>query len=320
MEKAKIWCSLGLIFISLCTVIFLIFLYKKYSDYRHRDLYSYVDANPLDYWKNERSYSAAIMLDKGDIDEINARINSKMIKINEDKGVPGELATYNLLDYRTRLSRETIVDMIKITADKFFENIPDDSYYNFNSLLEENEISYAIAVEKSDIRTIPTDIHTFCSKDVDLTQGTSIRFGEPLIVIHKTADNLWSFVRTYNVMGWIRTKNIAAVSRDEFANYINMAKFLVVISKNELISGKYLDMGAKLELDGESEKFYSVKFPVRDKNGFIYYQKLELEKKPGLHRGYLDYSEKNIVEQAMKYYETPYVWGSADNGVDCSGL
>jgi cell wall-associated NlpC family hydrolase len=47
---------------------------------------------------------------------------------------------------------------------------------------------------------------------------------------------------------------------------------------------------------------------------------VKVAKCSGLHRGFLKYSEKNVVVQAMKYYGTPYKWGSSEDGVDCSGL
>jgi hypothetical protein len=287
---------------------------------RHRRLYEYVEVNSLDYWVNERNYSTAIIADAERIEKINEMINDKMIKCCKDKSVSRELATYNLLDYETSVTKETIVEMVKFTADKFFQSIPDENYYNLDSLLEKNEISYAIVTEKTDIRIIPTRLRIFCEPKIDKAQGTSIKFGEPLVVLHRTADNEWSFVRTYNVEGWIRTEKIAFTTRDKFANYINMSNFLVIISKKEFIKDNYLDMGVKLELKNENEKSYAVNFPARDRKGLLFYQEIDVEKNSGLHRGYLDYSEKNIVAQAMKYYGTPYEWGSTNDGVDCSGL
>jgi hypothetical protein len=309
------------IFLSTLVLFFPLFL-KESDNYKCKDLYGYVETSSLDYWRNKRNYSTATIAGVEEIERINAAIDSKMIEFYRNKGVSRELATYNLLNYEIYLAKETIVNMIKAVADKFFQHIPDENYYNFDSLAEKNEISYAIVTEKSDIKTIPIDLCAFCDKNMDEMQITTVRFGEPLIVLHRTVDNGWSFVRTYNnVMGWLESKNIAIADRDEFTNYINMNDFLIVISKNELIGNSYLDMGTKLALKNEKKESYIIKFPIRDrKNGLIHYRDVEIKKNPGLHRGYLTYSEKNIVEQAMKYHGTLYAWGSANNGIDCSGL
>jgi hypothetical protein len=74
------------------------------------------------------------------------------------------------------------------------------------------------------------------------------------------------------VVGWTKTENIAMASRIEFTDHINMEQFLTVISKGEMIDGRYLDMGARIKLKRENNDSYLDELPEIDRTGSIRYR------------------------------------------------
>jgi hypothetical protein len=62
-----------------------------------------------------------------------------------------------------------------------------------------------------------------------------------------------------------------------------------------------------------------VKFPVRKEDGSCGLAKGFVIKSKAL-RGYLPYSQRNVVNQAFRMLDTPYSWGGESGWQDCSGF
>ncbi len=183
-----------------------------------------------------------------------------------------------------------------------------------------NIIGYGIAINRANLRVVPTD-HILGedrdNMDIDLWQQKEVKFGEAFIVLYNV--NEWYFVQTVNAWGWLKKKDIAFCDRDQFEKYLNTSNFVVVLDKLLKLDQDYLDMGARLILVEEDDKYFKIKLPSADINGNLTFNIKHLEK-TGLHKGYLPYTRYNLIKQAMKYLGTSYGWGGLNNGVDCSGF
>lgn len=274
--------------------------------------------NPDKYFIEKYKNNNEIILDQDEIEEFNKRI----IERQTLNAIDPKAKNYNLLDYPEVISKNLIINAAKYSD--LYDAIPDEEYYNFNSLKEINNVRYAIAITKSSLRSIPTDIRFFEKKDeykhFDLARYKEVKFGEPMVVLHKTSDNMWLLVQTTNTKGWIKAKDVAFTDKEIFTKYLKISDFIIVIAKSIEKNGIYMDMGVKLALDHEDQKFYYVRHPIKNQDNSLGFKILKIEKNPDLHHGYLPYTTSNLIKQIMKYYETPYGWGGIDDGVDCSGL
>ena len=196
---------------------------------------------------------------------------------------------------------------------------------NFNNLPKylknKKNLKYGLVVKKSNLRARPTNRPKFESKDdthFDERQYKELKVGE-WVILHRTV-NSWAFVSTYNVQGWVENKNLAFFNDyKSLKKYLNEKNFVVVTDKQIKLKDNYLDMGVKLSLIKENKKDVIVKLPKRNKEGKVYFRNLKL-KKEKIHIGYLAYTKRNLIRQALKYLGTSYGWGGLYNGVDCSGF
>ncbi len=274
--------------------------------------------DPVGYFVKKYENNNEIILNQDKIEEFNRRI----IERQTLNAIDPKAKNHNLLDYPEVVSKNLIINAVKYSD--LYDAIPYEKYYNFDSLKEINSVRYAVAITKSSIRSIPTDIRFYEKDDgikhFDLARYKEVKFGEPMVVLHETLDNTWLLVQTINTKGWIKAKDVAFTNKETFTKYLKTDDFVVVIAKNIEKNGIYMDMGVKLALDHEDSEFYYVNYPVKNQNSSLGFRVLKMEKNADLHHGYLPYTTSNLIKQVMKYYETPYGWGGIDNGVDCSGL
>lgn len=280
--------------------------------------YLFMKKNPIEYWIKRYKDKNEVILTEAEIEEF----NKKIIERQTLNAVDPKAKNYDLIEYPEVVSKNLIINAAKYSS--LYEAIPEEEYYNFDSLKEINKVRYALAINRSSLRSIPTEIRFFERKDdihhFDIARYKEIKYGEPMVVLHETLDNNWLLVQTNNTKGWIKAKDVAFTTKENFKKYINVSDFVVIISKSIDLDGIYVDMGVKLSLSKEDEDFYYVNCPTKDANNNLVFKTKKIKKSDDLHRGYIPYTTLNFMKQVMKYYETPYGWGGIDNGVDCSGL
>ena len=84
-------------------------------------------------------------------------------------------------------------DLIKglIVNTRFYDLVKEE-YYNLDNI--SGKLLYAINLSYSNTRAAPTYQSSTSEKDsVDKVSMSRLRFGEPIIVMHKTVDDLWCF-------------------------------------------------------------------------------------------------------------------------------
>ena len=100
------------------------------------------------------------------------------------------------------------------------QGIPlDDSFWNalkenINqvALKEKNRLLFGLTIERTDVRVFPTaeiSISTPTHYEFDLFQHSAIAPGSLVGIYHFSRDNLWAYVQTSFIRGWIRTKDLA---------------------------------------------------------------------------------------------------------------
>lgn len=299
-------------FFAFITIFLLLFFYLKvkYNFFFKEQ----INGDLVEYWIEATKKYDKIIMDSKDINEFNKKIIDKQLMDN----IASVELNYDLLSCPEFIDREYIISAIQ--ASHLYMSIPDEEYYNLDSLYEKNKVSYAIVTNKTNLRSIPTDIHIFSKNGFDGVQNRAIKFGEPVIVLNQTKDKIWTFVQTNNCFGWVKTDDFAYVDKKIFSEYVNMEHFVVVIDKSVIIDDHYLDMGVKLKIESETNKGYIVYFPKRNHDGNLLFARILIDKNDKFNAGYLPYTRHNTIKQALKYYGTPYSFGDLNNGIDCSGF
>ena len=85
---------------------------------------------------------------------------------------------------------------------------------NLEGILDPITLKYGVITQNAAVRAFPTwkkastslDAHSF-----DYFQESMLMTGEAAVIVHQTADGIWSFVQAQNYRGWVETDKIACL-------------------------------------------------------------------------------------------------------------
>lgn len=183
----------------------------------------------------------------------------------------------------------------------------------------------AIVTDRCDLKGIPTSVgfHKYGNWHYSDIQETELITGFPVWILHESSDGQFYFVQSYYYAGWIPSDSAAVCSREEFARFANLTKsgqsYITVTAPRLDVNGVRLDMGVTLPYLSEDETTFTVSMPVRSSDGTLSMETIRLNK-TDCSFGSLPYTWENTLNQAFAFLGTPYGWGGANGGVDCSGF
>lgn len=280
-----------------------------------------------EHWTAQNKAGDKLILDAKGVEAFNAKVRAASRTVPDllhyPATVSGDSLKTKIMDYFV------LEDELYLHGNKVSENYK-------NILRKQTNVSavpatvtprYAVTVRRSSLRNLPTGEGLYyyaAERDFDALQETALDPGEPLVVLHQSANKYFYYVQSLNYSGWISTFNIAFTDKKTWQGYADPDDFLVVTAANISLktSGEQVvyQQGARLPLLGEQGGAYAVEAPVRSKAGTLQKEKLLLPKSSGVHKGYLPYTSNNIVRAAFQFYNMPYGWGGLKNSVDCSSL
>ena len=314
-----------------------------------------VITDPYDgrYWTGKYAEDTDVLMTCGQIQEQNARnfavATTKLVNLSE-------VTDYSVAEVAS------MIESYSLPSRNYYDN-HEITASDKEALLRERNLSglwntasgrvmpeYGILVVNGDLRSFPADKRLTAEVQgrFDYLQETKLLIGEPVLVLHRSADAKWCFVQAENYYGWIKEDAIAYCSRAELETVTEaMAlvdeKRIVVVTKNgnyrigeqEL----YLRMGTRLFCADTGDKTsvaqqIAVSLPRRDANGRLVWKTASVCSTDAggdlcFAEGYLPYTRANVMELAVRILGAPYAWGDApsfgadvsevgDNGMDCS--
>ena len=204
-----------------------------------------------------------------------------------------------------------------------------------SSIPETVTVRWAVVTTRCDMKSLPTElVGIYAAGDVyySMIQETEVILGEPVAVLHESADGRELFVQTGNYIGWIPSSAAVYCTREVWLKYVLAEDFVTVTSVNteevgdepDWVNGDFvglLDMGARLPYLGEDDERWYVVMPASDysPDRCLAEHRAWIPKSDAV-RGALPYTVKDFYEQAFKYLGVTYGWGGANGGVDCSGF
>ncbi|WP_298839390.1 SH3 domain-containing protein [Clostridium sp.] len=266
---------------------------------------------------------------------------------------PRITSLYDLYNEEDTIASKTLIDLIQ-SYELFNKDMFDSSgqlllnnYFkeiirnlNLNKIKNHTTIEYGISIKKTSVRSFPVDDPIFSSfehskiNNFDRFQQTSCLPFEPVLVLHRSRDKKWYFVKLYNYFGWIKSTDIAlSQDKTQIFDYSRSKDFLMVIAKetNLTINGKdstqvtiKCEMGTRICLLKHNGSTLidnlMIKYPTRDINGKLIFKTATIDTTKDITNGSLPYTRYNIINQALKFIDTPYDWGDKFSGKDCSSF
>ena len=185
------------------------------------------------------------------------------------------------------------------------------------------EVRFAVVTARCDLKSFPMadGFYPYGNPGFNRAQETELSVGMPAAVLHRSADGIYLFVQAYHYAGWIPAWACAYCGPETFRQFVlrSPEDGVTVTSAGVTANGVRLDMGVWLPRIGESGDGYEVLLPVRGSDG-TYAETVAVLPTADAVPGRLPYTMRNFYEQAFRYLGTPYGWGGADGGVDCSGF
>ena len=280
------------------------------------------------YWLKQNQEGDKLVLDDKGIDSFNTKIRSVSRTVFDLSAYPTTVSGDAL---KTRIMNYAVLeDDLYLNGNKVSDNYKNilRSQTNIKAIPATVTVRYAVTTTRAPIRNLPTGQGLFyyaADKEFDVLQETSLDPGEPVAILHQSANGYFYYVQSYNYSGWISRFNVGLTDKRTWLQYAKPKDFLVVtdakyvlrLGKNELL----YQQGARINLAKEEPALYTVEVPVRQPNGNLSKTRLQVPKvSKAVHKGYLPYTSNNIVRSAFKYYGMPYGWGGLKDSVDCSAL
>ncbi len=157
---------------------------------------------------------------------------SEIREMNEKNLKRQDLLLCRVKDMKEEWTGEEILTFLKEDWEGFGKSeqvrygkqgIPlDDSFWNAlkeninrEALKDKNRLLFGLTVKRTDVRVFPTEelsMNTPANYDFDLFQHSAIAPGSLVGIYHFSQDNLWAYVQTSFIRGWIRTKDLATAN------------------------------------------------------------------------------------------------------------
>ncbi|MBJ6978072.1 MULTISPECIES: SH3 domain-containing protein [unclassified Luteimonas] len=202
---------------------------------------------------------------------------------------------------------------------------------------------HGMVVRRADLRAFPTRLRVFSSAgdtDIDRFQESALFPGDPVAIVHQSADGEWLFIVSQRYAAWIEAQYVAEGERDAIHAWGRRAPFLVVTGatartaytpENPGVSDVQLEMGVRVpvragwppmdEVNGQlPAAAHVIELPVRGGDGRLSFEPALLPRSADVASDYLPLTEANLIRQSFKFLGERYGWGHSYNARDCSGF
>ena len=190
--------------------------------------------------------------------------------------------------------------------------------------------AWGVITARVSLRRLPTNEAFYdrpYGNEFDRFQYSTLECGNPVAVLHRTADGSWSFVQTTYTMGWVPSASIAVGDRqtvDAFSRakpLVATASMVAVYTDAAFASHAVtIPMGTRLPFVDKTERHFAVTLPWRAPDGSLKFVTGYIRNEADVSIGFLPYTARNFYRQLFKLEGTPYGWGDLFDGRDCSRL
>ncbi len=190
--------------------------------------------------------------------------------------------------------------------------------------------AWGLVTARASLRRLPTNEAFYdrpYGNEFDRFQYSTLECGNPVAVLHRTTDGVWSFVQTTYTMGWVPSAAIAAGDRAAIESFTRSKPLIatggmipVYIDRGFSVHAVSIPMGTRLPLVEKAGHYYAVTLPWRAPDSRVRFVTGYIRPEADVSVGYLPYTARNLYRQLFKLEGHPYGWGDLFDGRDCSRL
>jgi hypothetical protein len=323
-------------FLSGCCLMFLFILagcVQRHQPFAAPTLLPGTDRNMLTagYWISRHPSPDALVMTAEQIAGLNRHIEKDLKTVADiiRTHLPfsgGNLAAVIQKDVDHLRARPRYLSSGRPASGAFYERLVEDM--DPAAICPDIDPDYGVVLRFSDQRILPTREPLYGDPfevDFDALQNNTLELGTPLLLLHRTRDLKWTYVRSPSSSGWVESRQIARCSLEALEDFMHPDRFVVIlrakadIYRNPLLnySEEYVQMGVRLPLIAVHENAYQVMIPFSDSQGYLLKQQGYIQKNQA-NEGYLPYTARNILCQAFEMLNAPYGWGGMYGEQDCS--
>lgn len=214
-----------------------------------------------------------------------------------------------------------------------------DRARNLQSAADYNIVRFGVPVRNCALRSFPTDDVCYTEPndvEFDMNMESQLKVWEPVAVLYESADGLWYCVRCATCQGWAKKENIAIADKSLLRGLF--ARDFAVVTGNRIMEDvdhntpkaerPELTMGTRLPLADQTDSVagvstlysHAVLLPQRGTDGSLTVRTARLPFSADLSKGFLPYTQRNIINQAFKMLGERYGWGGMWGVRDCSAF
>ncbi len=186
---------------------------------------------------------------------------------------------------------------------------------------------YGLIVSYADQRFLPYEQGLYVKAndiDFDELQNSALDIGTPVIVLHHSGDGKWLLVESSTSVGWVRAENVGLATEGQVRPFWSVPFVVVIAPRADLylniemteFYGSVL-MGVRLPLGQWHNHGMEVLVPQRLSNGTATLTPVFVSADQ-VREGYLLYTPREVLRQALKMVHQPYGWGGMYGAQDCS--
>ena len=201
---------------------------------------------------------------------------------------------------------------------------------------------FGLVVRRTALRAFPTRLRAFSTPgdtDIDRFQESALFPGDPVAIVHASADGQWLFVISPRYAAWIEADALAEGSRERVLGYGQRSPYRIVTGATvrtvftpeaPAVSELQLDMGQRIPLarlppnlpvNGQHPyTAWTLDLPVRQADGRLAFAPALLPRIADSQARVLPLTRANLIRQGFKFLGERYGWGHDYNGRDCSGF
>jgi cell wall-associated NlpC family hydrolase len=305
----------------------------------------YEEQLKADFWIARAPSSHKVVLDSRAIAEQNLRLQQLDPSVRNVEGLPASLTRDQVKGWIERLSQRPSQPLFDERGHALSSADLDQlmSTLALDTLAEGTPTRYGLIVKRADLRTFPTWMRVYDSRDntdIDRFQESALFPGTPVAIVHESRDHQWSFIVSALYAAWIQKSFIAEGSAQEVFAYAHHSPYLVVTGPTvktvytpaqPQVSELQLDMGVRVPVlsDWPQSKpvngqhpytAHVIELPVRASDGSLRFTPALLAKTADTSPEYLPLNQSNLLQQSFKFLGERYGWGHSYNARDCSGF
>ncbi len=228
------------------------------------------------------------------------------------------------------IARERIGIQVKYLLDGSYGNVNAIEYSDADIERFEKEMALdrvpqeltpqrGLAVRTTLVRNVPTR----SAMEIGLTDSGERRFdmfnvclakiGQPVTVLYPSRSGEYLLVLTDAAYGWAAAADIGFSDESGINRFTGPSEFVVCTGDKVMfytdegctVASGWFRMGDRLPLALDNNTRH-VNVPVRMSSGQLIYETAWLRDDAAVHRGYLSYTRRNVVETAFRLMDNPY--------------